>query len=137
MKRVADKIRQNISLRKGDMVRVMRGKDREEFHNKSARVLSVDLVKMRVTVEHAHMIKRHMRPNPAKNIKGGIVEREGPIHISNVMLVCPACNKPTRVGYKVEFVPEKVTLKDGTVAERRKRRLVGRICRRCDATLDK
>ncbi len=137
MKRVADKIRQNISLRKGDMVRVMRGKDREEFHNKSARVLSVDLVKMRVTVEHAHMIKRHTRPNPAKNIKGGIVEREGPIHISNVMLVCPACNKPTRVGYKVEFVPEKVTLKDGTVAERRKRRLVGRICRRCDATLDK
>ena len=137
MKRVAEKIRQNISLRKGDMVRVMRGKDREEFHNKSARVLSVDLVKMRVTVEHAHMIKRHTRPNPAKNIKGGIVEREGPIHISNVMLVCPACNKPTRVGYKVEFVPEKVTLKDGTVAERRKRRLVGRICRRCDATLDK
>ena len=137
MKRVADKIRQNISLRKGDMVRVMRGKDREELHNNSARLLSVDLVKMRVTVEHAHMIKRHTRPNPAKNIKGGIVEREGPIHISNVMLVCPACNKPTRVGYKVEFVPEKVTLKDGTVAERRKRRLVGRICRRCDATLDK
>jgi len=61
MKRVAEKIRQNISLRKGDMVRVMRGKDRDEFHNKSARVLSVDSVKMKVTVEHAHMINQPTR----------------------------------------------------------------------------
>ena len=120
MKRVAEKIRNKISLRKGDMVRVMRGKDRDEFHNKSARVLSVDLIKMRVTVEHAHMMKRHTRPNQAKNIKGGIVEREGPIHISNVMLVCPSCNKPTRIGNN--------RLADGSRV---------RICRRCGATVDK
>ncbi len=120
MKRVAEKIRQNISLRKGDMVRVMRGSDREEFLHKTARVLSVDPIKMRVTVEHAHMMKRHTRPNPSKNIKGGIVEREGPIHISNVMLVCPSCNKPTRIGHN--------RLPDGSRV---------RICRRCGATVDK
>lgn len=120
MKRVAEKIRQSVSLRKGDMVRVMRGKDREEFHNKSARVLSVDAVTGKVTVEHAHMIKRHTRPNPSKNIKGGIVEREGPIHISNVMLVCPACNKPTRLGHN--------RLPDGSRV---------RICRRCGLSVDK
>jgi large subunit ribosomal protein L24 len=120
MKRVAEKIRQNISLRKGDMVRVMRGRDREEFLHKTARVLSVDSIKMRVTVEHAHMMKRHTRPNPSKNIKGGIVEREGPIHISNVMLVCPSCNKPTRIGHN--------RLPDGSRV---------RICRRCGATVDK
>ncbi len=120
MKRVAEKIRQSVSLRKGDMVRVMRGKDREEFAHKSARVLSVDAITGKVTVEHAHMIKRHTRPNPSKNIKGGIVEREGPIHISNVMLVCPACNKPSRIGHN--------RLPDGSRV---------RICRRCGLSVDK
>jgi large subunit ribosomal protein L24 len=120
MKRVEERIRHNVSLRKGDMVRVMRGKDREEFHNKSARVLSVDSVTRKVTVEHAHMIKRHTRPNPSKNIKGGIVEREGPIAISNVMLVCPSCGKPTRIGHN--------RLADGSRV---------RICRRCNASVDK
>ncbi len=120
MKRVAEKIRHNISIRKGDMVRVMRGRDRDEFVHKSARVLSVNPVTRKVTVEHAHMIKRHTRPNPSKNIKGGIVEREGPIHISNVMLVCPGCNRPTRIGHN--------RLADGSRV---------RICRRCGVTLDK
>jgi large subunit ribosomal protein L24 len=123
MKRVAEKIRQNVTLRKGDLVRVMSGRDKEEFRHKSARVLSVDPVRMRVTVEHAHMIKRHTRANPSKNIKGGIVEREGPIHISNVMIVCPACNKPTRIAHKPR-------------PEGGKPRSM-RICRRCGATLDK
>jgi large subunit ribosomal protein L24 len=123
MKRVAEKIRQNVTLRKGDLVRVMSGRDKEEFRHKSARVLSVDPVRMRVTVEHAHMIKRHTRANPSKNIKGGIVEREGPIHISNVMIVCPACNKPTRIAHK----PRPEGGKPHSM----------RICRRCGATLDK
>jgi large subunit ribosomal protein L24 len=120
MKREEDKIRHNVSLRKGDMVRVMRGSDREDFRHKTARVLSVDSVAMKVTVEHAHMIKRHTRPNPSKNIKGGIVERESAIHISNVMLVCPGCNRPTRIGHN--------RLADGSRV---------RICRRCGVTLDK
>src|SRR5260370_33622808 len=60
-------------------------------------VLSVDPFKNTVTVEHAGVIKRHTRPNPSKNIKGGIIEREGAIHISNVLLVCPSCRKHTRV----------------------------------------
>jgi len=112
--------RLKVGIRKGDMVRVIKGRDKEEFRNKVSRVLAVDPVKGIVTVEHAHMIKRHMRPNPAKNIKGGIVERESPIAISNVMLVCPSCNKATRVGHTV--------LPDGTKA---------RICRRCGVTLEK
>ncbi len=119
MKRAEEKVRHSVPLRKGDMVRVMKGRDREAFRNKSARVLSVDAVKMVVTVEHAQMIKRHTRPNPAKNIKGGIVEREGPISIGKVMLVCPACNKPSRIGY--------THLPDGSKM---------RICRRCHSTVD-
>jgi large subunit ribosomal protein L24 len=95
---------------------VTSGRDR----GKTGRVLSVDPVRMRVTVEHANMLKRHTRPNPSKNIKGGIVEREGPLHISNVMIVSPATNKPVRVGHN--FLP------DGSKV---------RIGRQCGTTLDK
>jgi large subunit ribosomal protein L24 len=116
MPRTAEKIRHNVSIRKGDIVKVMSGRDR----GKTGRVLSVDAVKMRCTVEHANMIKRHTRPNPSKNIKGGIVEREGPIHISNVMIVSPATNKPVRVGHDI--------LPDGTKV---------RVGRQCGSTLDK
>jgi len=120
MKRVVEKVRHSICIRKGDLVRVMKGRDREKFRSKSARVLSVDAVNGVVTVEHAQMIKRHTRANPQKNIKGGIVEREGPIHVSNVMLVCPACSKPTRIGH--------TRLPDGSRV---------RVCRRCGSTVDK
>jgi len=109
-------VRYNASIRKGDQVRVMTGRDK----GKTGRVLSVDPVKHTVTVEHANMIKRHTRPNPSKNIKGGIVEREGALAISNVLLVCPACNKHTRVGHSL--------LPDGTKV---------RTCRRCGTTLEK
>lgn len=71
-------------------------------------------------IEHAGMIKRHTRPNPNQNIKGGIVDKEGPIAISNVLLLCPACNKGARLGRKL--------LPDGTKE---------RICRRCGTTLEK
>jgi large subunit ribosomal protein L24 len=106
----------NASIRKGDQVRVMTGRDK----GKSGRVLSVDPYKRTVTVEHAGMIKRHTRPNPQKNIKGGIVEKEGSIQISNVLLVCTSCNKHTRVGHN--------TLPDGSKV---------RVCRRCGTTLEK
>ncbi len=109
-------IRANASLRKGDQVQVITGRDK----GKIGRVLSVDPVKRTITVEHANIIKRHTRPNPAKNIKGGIVEREGPMSLSNVLLVCPGCNKHTRVGHSM--------LPDGTKV---------RVCRRCGTTLEK
>ena len=109
-------VRQVFSVRKGDQVKVMSGRDR----GKTGRVLSVLPKKNAVVVEHANMIKRHTRPNPGKNIKGGIVEKEAPINVSNVMIVCPSCGKHTRVGH--------TQLPDGTRA---------RSCRRCATTLDK
>ena len=117
------KIRAKMSIRKGDLVRVMSGRDREQMANKTSRVLSVNAVKMTVTVEHAHMIKRHTRANPSKNVKGGIVEKEAAIHVSNVMLVCPGCNKPTRVGHTVHM--------EGT------HRVSTRVCKRCGVTIEK
>ena len=105
-----------IQLRKGDQVKVMVGRDA----GKSGRVLSVNPSKNTVVVEHANIIKRHTRPNPSKNIKGGIVEKEGPIHVSNVLIVCSGCGKHTRIGHTV--------LPDGTKV---------RVCRRCNTTLDK
>jgi large subunit ribosomal protein L24 len=106
----------NASIRKGDQVRVMSGRSR----GKTGRVLFVDPKKRTVTVEQANIIKRHTRANPSKNVKGGILEKEGPIQISNVLLVCPGCNKHTRVGHSVQ--------PDGTKA---------RVCRRCGTTLEK
>jgi large subunit ribosomal protein L24 len=106
----------SASIRKGDQVRVMAGRDK----GKTGRVLTVDPSRRRVTVEHANMIKRHTRANPSKNVKGGIVEKEGPIAISNVLLVCPACNKGSRLGHKIQ--------PDGTKV---------RVCRRCGNTLEK
>jgi len=97
-------------------VRVMTGRDR----GKTGRVLAVNPATRTVMVEHAGMIKRHTRPNPSKNVKGGIVEKEGTLPISNVQLLCPACNKGTRIGHKV--------LPDGTKE---------RVCRRCGNTLEK
>ena len=106
----------NAGIRKGDQVRVMSGRDK----GKTGRVLAVNPGKRTVTVEHASIIKRHTRANPSKNVKGGIVEKEGPIQISNVMLLCVSCNKHTRVGHKL--------MPDGTKM---------RICRRCGTTLEK
>src|ERR671917_2949536 len=84
-------------VRKNDMVVVRAGKDR----GKRGRVLRVVAEKNRVVVAGVNLIKRHTRPNPQKNIKGGIVEREAAIHASNVMLLDPDTNEPTRVGKKV------------------------------------
>jgi large subunit ribosomal protein L24 len=108
--------RHTVSIRKGDEVRVMAGPDA----GKSGRVLSIDAKKNRVVVEHVAIMKRHTRPNPSKNIKGGIVEKEAAIHVSNVMVVCGSCGKHTRVGHTV--------LPDGTKT---------RSCKRCGGTLDK
>ena len=68
---------------------------------KTGRVLSINAKTNRIVVEHVAIMKRHTRPNPQKNIKGGIVEKEAAINISNVMVVCGSCGKHTRIGHKV------------------------------------
>jgi large subunit ribosomal protein L24 len=87
-----------IKIKRNDMVIVIAGKDKGP---KPHRVLRVIVDKQRVLVEGAGMIKKHLKPNPQKNIAGGILEQEAPIHISNVMLVDSEGNG-TRVGYQVE-----------------------------------
>ena len=84
-------------IRRNDNVVVTTGKD----SGKRGRVLKVLPLKNRVIVEGVNMIKRHTRPNPQRNIKGGIVEREGALHASNVQLVCPDCGKITRIGHEI------------------------------------
>jgi large subunit ribosomal protein L24 len=110
MSRLASPIRRN------DSVVVMTGKDR----GKQGRVLRVVPDKNRVVVEGVNTIKRHTKPNPQRNIKGGVVEREASVHASNVQLVCPECSKPTRIGHKI--------LGDGRKV---------RICRKCEGVVDK
>ena len=83
-------------IRKDDKVMVMAGKDA----GKLGKVLKVLRKKDRVLVEKVNMVKRHMRANPYRQQPGGIVEKEMPIHVSNLMVVCSACTKPTRVGYR-------------------------------------
>jgi len=130
-------VRHRLEIRRGDLVRVVKGKDTEAFRTKTERVLAVDPIRQRVTVEHAHMIKRHTRPNPQKNVKGGIVERESSVHISNLRLVCPTCNKPARIGHKLEWGTKTYTRKDGSTVDRKKVVHKERICRRCGTSLEK
>jgi large subunit ribosomal protein L24 len=103
-------------IRKNDNVLVTTGKDR----GKRGRVLKVLPEKNRVVVEGVNFIKRHTKANPQRNIKGGLIEREAPLHASNVQLVCPECGKPTRLGRKL--------LGDGRKV---------RICRKCEGVVDK
>jgi large subunit ribosomal protein L24 len=107
---VASKFR----IKKGDSVVVLSGRAK----GRQGKVLSVDRFKHRIVVEKVNMIKRHVRPS--RDSKGGIIEKEGPIHVSNVMLVCPECGKPARVAI---------------------RRLEGgqrlRVCKRCREAVEK
>jgi large subunit ribosomal protein L24 len=110
-----------IPVKRGDIVHVIGGKEAGAFTNKLKRgkVLSVNLDKGRVVVERMNLIKRHTRPNKT-NRQGGIIEREGMIHHSNLMIVCPSCDMPTRV--------KMVELEGGKKV---------RACRKCDEILDK
>src|SRR5215471_5604854 len=89
-----------VDLKKEDTVRVISGRDK----GKSGRVLRVDRERGRILVEHVAMIKRHTRPNPGKQIKGGIAERESPIAVSNLMILCPQCG-PVRIAHHMETLP--------------------------------
>ncbi|WP_299373534.1 50S ribosomal protein L24 [Edaphobacter sp.] len=86
-----------MKIKRNDTVEVIAGKDK----GKRGRVLRVIAEKQRVLVEHVMMVKKHVKPNPQRNIKGGIAEQELPIHISNVMLVDSEGNK-TRIGSRIE-----------------------------------
>ena len=105
-----------MKIRKNDQVLVIAGRDR----GKKGRVLSVNPEKSRVIIEGVSMIKRHTKPNPQKNVKGGIVEREASIHVSNVMLVDPDSSAPTRIGYTVhaDGTKARISRKSGTVVDK-------------------
>lgn len=83
-----------VNIKKNDQVLITTGKDR----GATGRVLKVLPAEGRVIVEGVNMIKRHTRPNPQKQVQGGVVEREAPLHISNVKLLDPETKQPTRVG---------------------------------------
>ena len=106
----------SVKVKKNDQVKVLAGKDR----GKTGRVLQVLPRKGLAIVEGVHFRKRHTKPNPSKNVKGGIVEREGVIHLSNLLVICGGCKLPSRLGRK--------TLEDG-------RRV--RACRKCGAEMDR
>jgi large subunit ribosomal protein L24 len=103
---------QTLKVRKGDTVQVMKGKDR----GKQGRVIEALPNEGRVLVENLNVIRRHQRPRPIQNasrmggpqiIPGGIVERSAPLPVSNVMVVCPTCKRPTRVGTVMKTVKDK------------------------------
>ncbi len=105
-----------MKVKKGDQVEVIAGKD----SGRRGKVLKADQERQRVVVEGVHMIKRHTRPNPQKKIQGGIVEREAPIQVSNVMVVSPDSGNKTRVGYKILDDGRKVRVAkvDGAILDR-------------------
>jgi len=102
-------------VRRGDTVAVIAGKER----GKRGKVLRVLLGDGRVLVEKINMVKKHQRPTQRLR-QGGIIEREGALHLSNVLLVCGRCDRPVRTGIKVLADDRKV-----------------RICKRCGEPIDK
>lgn len=109
-------MRTNVNIRKNDQVYVIAGKDR----GKTGRVMRVLPKEQKVLVEGVNMVKKAVKANPAKNVKGGVVQREAPLHLSNVAVICPETNAPTRVGREI--------LQDGSRI---------RIARKSGAALDK
>lgn len=103
-----------MKIHKGDLVTVTAGKER----GKRGRVRQALPQEERVVVEGVNFIKKHRRPRSEMD-QGGIIEFEAPLHVSNVMLICPHCKKPVRVGYA--FLP------DGEKV---------RVCRSCDEVVD-
>ena len=109
------KERVEIKIRKDDTVKVITGKHK----GKTGRVLEVNRDKGRVLVEGVALVKKHTRPNPAKQIKGGIAERESSIHASNVMILTSG-GIPTRIGYKMEGASRvRVAKKGGEVLDKK------------------
>src|SRR5580693_157666 len=108
-----------IQLRKNDQVKVIAGRDK----GKSGRVLSVSSATGKILVEHVNMIKKHTKKNPAKQIAGGIAEKEAPVAVSNVMILCGKCGA-VRIKKHVEKLAGGVTRRT-------------RVCHKCGLSLDK
>jgi len=113
----------SVHVKKNDTVIVLAGSPIERDSSgrlvpKRGRVIEVRPKERKVLVEGFKMVKKHMRPDQRRGIAGGILERESPIDISNVMVVCPACNRPTRV--KWDVAGDKKT----------------RLCKRCGGNID-
>ncbi len=104
-----------VHVRRNDMVFVRVGKDR----GKTGKVLRVFRDTNRAIVEGLNYINKHTRPNPQRNVKGGILPKESPIHLSNLMVVCKRCNEKSRVGYQI--------VQDGRKV---------RVCKHCGELLD-
>ncbi|GAB6177888.1 50S ribosomal protein L24 [Desulfobaculum senezii] len=104
-----------FKIRKDDKVMVIAGKDK----GKVGKVLKIMRKKDKVLVEKVNMIKRHTKANPYTQQAGGIIEKEAPVAISNVAVICDACTKPTRIGYKVTADGKKV-----------------RFCKKCNEIID-
>ena len=96
MAKVASTAHVRVDIRRNDTVKVITGRDK----GKEGRVLRVFPADRKVLVEHVMMMKKHVRPNPQRNVQGGIAEQESRIAISNVQLVCPTCG-PVRIGHEV------------------------------------
>ena len=112
--RIVSTENKRLDIRRNDTVKVITGRDK----GKEGRVLRVFPNDNKLLVEHVMMVKKHVRPNPQRNIKGGIAEQESRIALSNVQLVCPTCG-PVRIGHEV----------------RGDRKV--RVCKKCGTTLDK
>ena len=115
---------QGMKVRKGDLVQVLSGKDR----GKQGRIIEADPAKRRVIVENLNVVKKHRKPRPMKDSSrmgqtqiqpGGVIDLAAPLPVSNVMLVCPTCNRPTRVGYEWR-------------EDEKGRRVKVRVCKRAD-----
>jgi len=105
----------SVHIKKNDTVYVLAGKD----SGKTGKVLKVFLDKNKAIVEGINFIQKHTRPNPQKNVKGGILPKESPIHVSNLMVVCRNCGKRTRLGVSLA--------QDGKKT---------RVCKKCNEQLD-
>ena len=105
-----------MKIKKGDTVEVISGKDA----GTRGRVLVIDRSRERLVIEGVNMIKRHTRPNPQKNVKGGVVEREAPIHVSNVMVISPDSGQRSRIGFRILDDGRKVRVAkvDGAILDR-------------------
>ena len=102
-----------LKIRKGDEIQVIAGKDR----GKRGRVQEVDPNAGTVVVAGVNMSKRHTKPNPSKNNKGGIIDQPRPLALGKVMVVCPHCGKPTRVAHRIDEETKE------------------RVCKRCGETI--
>jgi large subunit ribosomal protein L24 len=103
-----------VRIKKNDKVKIVAGKDK----GKIGKVIKVVQKEDRILVENINIVKRHIRPN-AKNRQGGIIEKEAPIHMSNIMLMCNKCMAPIRVKMQI--------LEDGKKV---------RVCRKCAESID-